>query len=567
MSAAASEQANLRYVIELCKAHGGRIAHDLSDPREAAYLEQTLRKHGKTPDRYPALFDAIRHRPERTPLVRVAGQPAPLVDDPQGEFKSSQIIDYVSTTQSAAPVTAGHGTLSRTQPVKSTAMTVQVVRVEGEDYTTLATGDRTAYGLQTMGVQTDPALSEPFKPGGDIYAVMSWQVLLANDEWDLGTETIQWSFNTNGIPGVQAPIKNPQRTQGNLQNVMIGLSRGFNNPGQNSDIDYWFWQGQWDNTTLLVPLQGNMKFAYPISPLSNANPALRFYLARTEGGMSDLIAQQTAKYLPQFTIDPTDNTNLKFTLLAGNQDAGNAINFGRSPWVSDTQTFFTGMVTVTLRGPTGPTSGWATIMSVNNPTVQPPVDGVGYTWPIIYVWHCLVEGTMITMEDGSKRAVETLNSGDVVRSGSGTRTVVATLAQPHTGVVYRLTTSGGSTLVGSGSHPIITPNGAAQLQQLREGLEVCTTRGVETISAIETLEQHDAGLFNLWLDRTEGPPDETYMYAEDILVGDYLVQVRLLDLPEVDPDKFRETLPALMRTDFESHREDEAKRAAATATR
>jgi hypothetical protein len=558
-SAVSEQQANLRHVIDLCNAHGGRIAHDLSDPREAAFLDDLLCGSGKTPERYPALFERVKHQPGAAPLRRGAA-PHALPDDASGSFSANQLIDYISTIGTGTPVTSAHATLTRTKPVSWVKFRISAVNVQGSQTNTLATGYGYEFGVQTVGVLTDPQTAEPLPSTGINSGLMSWIVEYTDGTYDISSQNTPWAYNTNGIPGVQAPVQYPGRTSGNLNAIVIGLSRGYNSPGNNSDIDYWFWQTQWQNTTLLVPLQGSMKFKYPIAPLSSANPALEFYLARTEGGMSDLSVTNTAPYLPFYTIDPGDNTKLNFTLLAGTNSAGNAVNFGLSPWVSDTQTFFTTIVTVTLNGPTGPTSGWSTIMSVPNPKTQTPVDGVGYVWPLVYVWHCLVAGTQITMADGTTRAIETLNAGDVVMSGSTPRPVLATLAQPHWGTVYALTTAGGRSLTCSGTHPIVTPSGAVQASALQVGSAVSTPSGTDTIAAIATQQQNGDGLFNLWLDPTTAPANATSMIANGLVVGDYLMQVQLLALPPIGA-AHRAKLPERLHTDFASYLEDKARAA------
>jgi hypothetical protein len=215
-----------------------------------------------------------------------------------------------------------------------------------------------------------------------------------------------------------------------------------------------------------------------------------------------------------------------------------------------------------LVGPVGPLSGWSTIMSVPNPKTQTPVDGVGYVWPLVYVWHCLVAGTQITMADGTTRAIETLNAGDVVMSGSTARPVLATLAQPHWGTVYALTTAGGRSLTCSGTHPIVTPSGAVQASALQVGSAVSTPSGTDTIAAIATQQQNGDGLFNLWLDPTTAPANATSMIANGLVVGDYLMQVQLLALPPIGASH-RANLPERLHTDFASYLEDKARAASA----
>jgi predicted phage terminase large subunit-like protein len=74
---------------------------------------------------------------------------------------------------------------------------------------------------------------------------------------------------------------------------------------------------------------------------------------------------------------------------------------------------------------------------------------------------CLIAGTMITMEDGSHKSIESIVIGDVVKTPVGPRPV---MQAGFTGIcpVFTLN-AGGRILTGTGSHPIATTSGWKRL--------------------------------------------------------------------------------------------------------
>jgi len=166
-----------------------------------------------------------------------------------------------------------------------------------------------------------------------------------------------------------------------------------------------------------------------------------------------------------------------------------------------------------------------------------------------------VAGTMITLGDGTTKAIEQIDSGDQVLSGGGVvRPVLATLAQPHWGPVTTITTAGGASLTCSATHPIITNTGPVQAGGLAVGSPVELSTGEDSVASLGTSPQNGDILYNLWLDPTL--PGPTTMIANRFYTGDYQMQVALGDELGVDPDRLRAATPAHLRVDLESHLED-----------
>lgn len=514
------------------QANGELVRHDAS-PLHTAYMQQLALCCGLTPDRYSALFARLQ---KGASAALGVGNAMPNTD----AFVDGQYVDYVAPVAEKLSASA-HALITRTAPISNTFIALSVVNVDANGNSrVLASGANNSFLRQTTEVQTNDATAQPLPATGQTYGMISWSIEYADGTIDSNSASSQWAYQTEKDPTVTAPGIRSDRHTGDLNDIVVGLSRGFNTPATNTDVDYWFWQDQWSRTTLLVPFVGSMYFTKPILPLGSANPQLFFYLARSEGGVSELQASDTKPYLSGFSIDSNDPKRLNFNLQATQTTAGNAIDFGVSPWVADTRTFFTARVVVTL---SNETNGWSSVLSSMKSDTD-PVDGVTYIKPIVYVWHCLAAGTLIQMADGTRRAIELLNAGDRVKSSGGDAQMVqATLAQPHWGEVLVVSTEKGYSLTCSKTHAMVTPSGMVQAGSLVVGMPIFTTAGVDKVARITTQQQQGEGLFNLWL---AGPKGQTVYYANDFLVGDYQIQVALLD-PSLSDVQAR--LPEHLRND------------------
>lgn len=535
----------INHVMQLCEANDGTISHDVSDPLQAEYLQWLLDSSGKTEERYPAL-----HRLMKSPV-----KPALLdsgVGANTGAFIDGQQVDFVSSRNNG--LTGARATFTRNKPISYVYLTLQVINVTSGVTTVLASGTSTTFSFQTVNVDTNDSTALAYMTTGVNSGLLTWSVQYQDGTFESNSMSASfWAFNTTADPTVTAPIINPNRHTGDLNDIVIGLSRGYNSPANNTDVDYWFWQNQYANTTLLVPVTGSMYFSYNIAPLNANNPIPMIYLTRAEGGTSGLAPAQLA--MSSFTIDPNNPKKLNFSFVATATAAGTALNFGASPWVADTKTYLTFRITVAFQGGSPQTNGWSSILSADNPD-QDPTDGVAYINPIVFVWHCLVAGTQVTMSDGSTKNIEDVQVGDVVQSGNGTTMPVqANLAQPHFGTAYTVTLASGKTISCSGTHPVITPGGPVSAASLTSGTQVLTSAGTDTVSSVTTFTQNGEGLFNLWLNGTVG---QTYFYAGSILVGDYQIQVALVNEEQTNPKMIRAKLPPELLTDFDSHVEDMA---------
>lgn len=537
------EAESAEHVLKALVAAEEGVRYGRGDPRHIDFLRSCAIRSGHTEQHYPALFHTI--------AAGATSRPEAVA----GAFADGERLDFVSTHARTGNIHA-RATVTRVDPVARMALWLQIFDQSSGSPVLLASGSSDVFDRQTATIETIPAEARSRARNVTLHGVISYVIYYQDGTTESGSTGRSWSHGATRDPDIQDPAIRPDRTQGDRDDIVIGLGRGL---GSIADVDYWFWEDKHTYSRLLVPFKGSIQFDFPIAPLSDGNPILQFYLSRQEGGTSELTVADTQKYRQFFQLDPQDPSDrtIKFALLATATEAGNAIDFGISPWVSDTKTFFSATVTVLFADPANG-AGWASVVSSANLDAD-PTDGVAYIKPIVYVWHCLVAGTQITLADGSTKPIEDFEAGDIVLSGEQGRRVQATLAQPYSGPVIVLTFDNGAVLRGSGTHPVLTPGSenAVQAASLRPGDRVATADGGSTsVVSVEVETVENGGLFNLWLETD--PPGPTIMAANGVLVGDYQIQTSLLEKVRNDPEFVRAKLPKSLHADYASWLEDRA---------
>ncbi|WP_376960790.1 Hint domain-containing protein [Azospirillum sp. A26] len=541
MSVALTQLQNDRLVHILEGLKAGKVP-SAGDPAHTAFLQDNAERSGLTPERYPGLFKAIG-----------SGGAATSRATESSGVTDGQYVEYISSSQSNKAVTA-RAVLSRIRPVAQAIVWLNVVNETGGTKTSLASGVAVSFATQTIFVETDPETALPPLPTGTMTGIISFAITYQDGTVEVSSTAAPWASQASRDPVVVDPAIRSDRKTGDLNDIVIGLARGYdNNQGtkNDTDVDYRYYQNMHDLGTnpLLVPLYGTMSFDHELAPLDSYPPFLEFYLAHKEGGISELTGGDASRYLSHFRIDSNDGKTLKFLLRAPFNDPGAAVEFPSKNWVADTRAFFSARFTVTFKDYERYGSGWSSIVSSLKPDTDSK-DGVAFIKPIVFVWHCLVAGTQITLADGTTKAVEDFTSEDVVVSGDGTRPVQATLAQPHSGPITVLEFADGATLAGSATHPVVTPSGTVHAGALAVGDTVLTRHGTTTVTATRQETQTNGSLFNLWLVPEGAGP--TTMIANGIVVGDYQIQVQLLRDAAQDDRAVRAKLPESLHVDFDS---------------
>lgn len=156
---------------------------------------------------------------------------------------------------------------------------------------------------------------------------------------------------------------------------------------------------------------------------------------------------------------------------------------------------------------------------------------------IMFWWHCLIEGTFVTLEDGSQCAIEDLNDSHRVKTGIDglALTVRATVIGEHQSdpadqeqeLIYELKTENGKQIIATQSHTIFLSDGNIRsIMHVAGGDEVLTDEGVSKV--INNKPIKESGLFyGLALGNDEEqqkadfPKGKASYYANGILTGDH----------------------------------------------
>jgi hypothetical protein len=540
-----SQLRDIHRIISRCEANAGTIVHDLNDAGEVSFLRDCAIRAGKTPERYPALFGALT---AGGPRADTAALP-----NAAGDYVEGGWIEFVGTLKETGNVAAS---AFYTTVGDIDAIQLYLHAIDKQTGAVLASGSQTQYIKKLVQVKTDDSTAQP--PTKDMQMLLSWIYWPKGSQSPIrGSMVKPWSRYAEADPVVDQPKQRPDRKTGDLKDIVIGLARGISSK---DDVDYWFWQDKYDESRLAVPLVGNVRFQYPIAtPLVPNNLDVKCCLARKEGGKCEIAptSPEMQRVLAAFSVDQQDKQTLRWSLPAGPTSAeSKAILFGVSPWVSDTKTYFSAIVTVLVRKGSDFDLAAASIASSDTPD-QNPFDGIAFIKPIVYVWHCLAAGTMISMADGSARAVETLKDGDMVRSGDGgAARVRATFAQPHSGLVYKVVLANGASLLCSGTHPVRKVDRLIQVASVKVGDPLVTPSGPVPVQYIAT-EDYNGGMFNLEIDNDS---DGNTFIANGLVAGDHRAQVVLLNLKEDLPSYVREQLPPHLHTDFDSTMADRSAR-------
>lgn len=138
----------------------------------------------------------------------------------------------------------------------------------------------------------------------------------------------------------------------------------------------------------------------------------------------------------------------------------------------------------------------------------------------IYIYRdCFLEGTEITMDDGSKKKIEDLKEGDAVKAGNEkSAKVISLMMMERVDSVAHVLLEDGRELFVTSNHPLVTEDGARCTFLLERGQQIQTETGMCAISEICAGPEQNYRLVSVEL---EG---EHQMYANGILAVDSSVE-------------------------------------------
>lgn len=149
--------------------------------------------------------------------------------------------------------------------------------------------------------------------------------------------------------------------------------------------------------------------------------------------------------------------------------------------------------------------------------------------PLEFAYSCLAKGSLITMADGTQKAIENIKVGEVVVANGVNMLVDDISVGVETIPMTRLVDKKGREVLLTESHPVIKPgNRAVWASEVKVGDLVMTATGPSRIVKVSQ-EMFDEGVFNLKLTAVDGnlaalAPHSNAFLANDFLVGDLKMQ-------------------------------------------
>ncbi|MFA6125606.1 Hint domain-containing protein [Sphingomonas sp.] len=528
---------------------GTAVALDPSDPVHRAGIEAALAAAGRTADRYPALHAALNGNG--------AGTPDTLTLLDLGKDRSGNATAMTLHAGATGNIYTGGALFA----------------FDGTSGALLASGDNSNVGDGAVAISTKTAAAQS--------ADGSLQALSVNHSVTQNGTTSFTAYATEATPVTSGDmtftIEQPTLTPKNGQYLQIALGRL---PGVNStDVDYYYYSSSNDaNPYLICPFLGSAILPYDVSgtpgqPLNGAATSAFIYIS--SGGtvyQYPVNTTYTTNFANRVTMDASNSQQVdwSYAYQAGSYyNSTTSIVYAQSSLVNINTCYFVFNFSVPVTG--APISPYAfTVCSVNTPEESSP-QCHKIIPQIMFVAHCLAQGTLVTLADGGKVPIEALNNGHRVSTGGepSDLAVEATTHGEHEAdensahgqAMYRLTTDAGHELVATGLHPIQTPDGLAQLDALAPGDVITTDSGTAKVASCQQIAWKGL-VHNLKLgdeaDRAGGLDKNAVctFIANGIVVGDVLSQRAEHYRITHDIDLMRRKLPDSLVTDYASAIED-----------
>lgn len=537
------EQKQLFSYINSIMPEDGHLVFDLRDEKQYEFARLSHLLIGRKPEDYPGLYcllDDIRARQEATGQVQFDGQA-----EDEGWVDSVDIPGVGTVTPSLAGAN-GLGTVVGGFKQMTLALYVQ----DTSNGNILATGNSQLYSPEViLPVETDDSAAQA--AAANMMGYLSYTYEPSDGSPAQSGVVQRSSFSATTDPVVNEPARNSVRPR-NPNAINIGLGRNWGDQG--GQFDYVWNEPNVNNPQGRIPFVGNVKFDKQIKtlePRTNFNLTINVADGTGGGTLKTITPTDLDHVYANFSIDPNDNTNLKWNLPSGVNDlnTGDPIAFTNITWPSDMLAYFYCAIQVTF---TDNTLGFATISSSDDAD-QDPLDGTTYIMPIEFVWHCLGAGTKILCADKSERAIEDFKRGDEIikNSEGGVGMVSSTNLGAHKGEVLCIVTDQGHELILSHKHVVITTNDPKLALELQAGDEVVVLDGTATITEVGVVENYKDLMGNLEIDEDNDYEIGTF-FANGILVGDITAQHALKRQRASDKEWVKQASGEYWHTDIES---------------
>lgn len=492
-----------------------------STPGKTTYLDPKIPEHynviqtmlgiaGRTKNDYPFLFNALETEKVFT------GDPNTdtmnLVD--AGYNASGEVLVTVVSASTG-------GNISKTG---------SIVVFDNDTEDVIATGDNSDVGsgfLQCTATSTSATTSTNLRI---LYAGQ------AIDEDD-NTRYFSTTFYTQVAAGsIKVNVIDPQIQHGGNSFIWIAVGRNqATTPPQNTDYRFVEPNQVLQNPYPIIPFNGTVPLNKSINfaGITTQNVVTQLYIDDGNGGTypsyRDANYTSDSYFTGAFHQNTTPNT-MAWNFLYDTLGYANTKSIVYTPALIgfgdeiDSYFYFQFANIPYTDGSVAPTFY---VCSVNTPGTQ---SLNCTTIPIIFFWwHCLVKGTLVTLENGTQLPIEKLNETHRVKTLKGSLAVAATVQGWRTSKknkIYKLTTANGKSITASAAHMVFTsPDKCRAVRHLVAGDPILTESGPSTVAFIEQIN-HENLFYGLALGNPAElaspgfPTNLAGYYAGGILNGD-----------------------------------------------
>lgn len=484
------------------KSYSGRL--DFADPIQYRYFMRRLTLSGVTADKFPQLYRSLAETRAR----HLAGGKMASLNDP-GCPPDTICPVNILTTFGAPTTNPQNFTVSAFSSIPNNPSVV-MNSIELTD--------------QNNNLFAGPQNSTDYKGGYDVVTILNGTApstatqIIAQGTWyyvPQGGGGVPGYFYADTVQGQQPTIINtsPTNVKGNQQ-IKVCVTR------QDADCDYWYAAQPGGQNVVQFPLSGNVTYPNAIKVNSSNQPL--------DATSSVIISQPNQQQGGGCTPLPINQTFVNYTNVSGNVVSWdvNPASFGVATpcFPSNSTVVFDLMLTVY------DVNNHSQIIAITSQQGVPQSNTLRI-FPMIVVYGCVAEGTLVTMADGSEKAIQTIRAGELIQSNPAR--VPLTVDNYTKGFekqpMYLITTENKRELLLTEGHPVVTVGGVKAAKRLVVGDVLITNRGHSRLVKIVP-KKFDGNIWNLDVgrpnDRVRLTDNNTTFYANGILVGDGQMQKR-----------------------------------------
>ena len=491
------DKSDLAAVLALAPA-GQPTALDMSNPVHYRFFVRQMKAAGVTPDRYPQLFKVTEQARKAKP---------PAVERRTVTALAAAGLPGITPIQTLTAIGTDDGTnyfASALSSVPQTPYFSQLV-VQLYDANNNPIGQPASSSSATQPASNVNALANGVS-GTSYAAVQGVATYFWQDQFGKAYHGFVEGVVTTAPTSItnQAPMPGSGQLITKLCLGRTGTDCTYSPPGGTG-------------TNVLMPVQGSITFASAISTNTATQTSL-ITMARPDTGQG---GGCTIASTDNFFADPN-------TVINGGTISWNLNPAHFQPAVGCLVPNSTAIYTLTLGLTVANQATFVTITSDPNTDPQDPYFKIIPELQVFF--SCLAEGTLVTLADGSKVAIEDLKEGALVRIDGRGRTLVveSKLKGKEEAPMIRLKTAGGRDVLITDGHPVITSEGPVLAGLLRPGQKVMTDAGPDAVVSVAR-EPFAKAVWNLNLGAPPASLNDpkvagSSFFANGVQVGDNLMQ-------------------------------------------